>query len=70
MPISIQDASKEEIFLFDNDCFTEELRSSASPLDVFKNTLHEGTQALNDAFARRTLRRPRPRTPHRNLSFR
>ena len=50
MPISIQGASRKEIFLFDNDCFTEELRSSASPLDVFKNTLHEGTQALNDAF--------------------
>jgi [protein-PII] uridylyltransferase len=50
MPISIQGTSKEEIFLFDNDCFTEELQSSASPLGIYKNTLQEGTQALNDAF--------------------
>jgi len=50
MPISIQGTSKEEIFLFDNECFTEELQSSSSPLDIYKNTLQEGTQALNDAF--------------------
>ena len=50
MPISIQSTSKEEIFLFDNDCFTEELQSSVSPLDIYKDTLQEGTQALNDAF--------------------
>jgi [protein-PII] uridylyltransferase len=50
MPISIQGTSKEEIFLFDNDCFTEELQSSASPLGIYKNTLQEGAQALNDAF--------------------
>ena len=50
MPISIQGASKEEIFLFDNKCFAEELQSSASPVSVFKNALQEGTQALNDAF--------------------
>jgi len=50
MPISIQGASKEEIFLFDNDCFTEELISSASPIGVFKKTLQDGTRILNDAF--------------------
>ena len=50
MPISIQGISKEEIFLFDNDCFTEELLSSASPIGVFKKTLQDGTRILNDAF--------------------
>jgi [protein-PII] uridylyltransferase len=50
MPISIQGTSKEEIFLFDNDCFAEELQSSASPLSTYKDTLQKGTQALNDAF--------------------
>ena len=50
MPISIQGTSKKEIFLFDNGCFAEELQSGASPVEVFKNTLQEGTQALNDAF--------------------
>ncbi|RKZ47155.1 MAG: [protein-PII] uridylyltransferase [Gammaproteobacteria bacterium] len=50
MPTSIQGAQNEEIFLFDNDCFTEELQSSTSPLAVYKNTLQEGTRVLNDAF--------------------
>jgi [protein-PII] uridylyltransferase len=50
MPISVPATSKEEIFLFDNDCFVEELQSSESPLDIYKDTLQEGTQALNDAF--------------------
>jgi len=50
MPISIQGISKEEIFLFDNDSFTEELLSSASPIGVFKKTLQDGTRILNDAF--------------------
>jgi len=50
MPISIQGSSKKEIFLFDKECFAEELQSDASPISVFKNALQEGTQALNDAF--------------------
>ena len=48
--ISTQKDPKEEIFLFRSDYFAEELLSSTSPVSVFKNTLQEGSQALNDAF--------------------
>ncbi len=50
MPISIQNASSKQIFLFDSYCFEEKLKSSSSPIDVFKKTLQDGTQAINDAF--------------------
>jgi [protein-PII] uridylyltransferase len=50
MPISIKNVSKNDIFLFDDDCFVEELQSSTSPIGVYKTTLQNGTQALNDAF--------------------
>lgn len=50
MSISIKETSKKDIFFFDSDCFSKELKTTRSPLELYKKTLQEGSQALNKAF--------------------